>query len=85
MKEAARLENYNLIVDSGYRSYNYQLEILMNRIKKDGDKAYNYVALPGASEHQTGLAFDVAFYRGENYIDEFDDIFSSDEFTCSVS
>lgn len=75
MKSDAMLKNYNLIVDSGYRSYDYQLKILETRLKEEGNLAYNYVALPGASEHQTGLAFDIAFLRNGKYIDDFDDTF----------
>lgn len=45
---------------SGYRSYSYQ-ENLYNRYKKNDPKNVDtYSARPGASEHQTGLALDVA-------------------------
>ena len=48
-----------LIVDSGYRSYNYQQVVLNALIKEKGDEAYKLVALPGTSEHQTGLSLDI--------------------------
>lgn len=61
---------YFLIVDSGYRSYEYQLKILKYNIEKHGEEwAYNYVALPGASEHQTGLCFDIAYMYDDIYCD----------------
>lgn len=46
---------------SGYRSYSKQSTIYQNKIEKVGSKAKanNYVAPPGASEHQLGLAMDV--------------------------
>ena len=33
--------------------------------KKDGEKCYSYIALPGESEHQTGLAVDFGFMDPE--------------------
>lgn len=59
-----------IIVDSGYRSYNYQQVVLDALIKEKGDEAYKLVALPGASEHQTGLAIDFAYYENGNYNDD---------------
>ena len=71
MFNAAKEEGYSLIVDSGYRSYNYQLEVLKSNIEKYGEeRAYKYVAIPGASEHQTGLCFDVAYMYDGVYSDE---------------
>ena len=48
-----------IIVDSGYRSYNYQQVVLDALINEKGDEAFKLVALPGASEHQTGLTLDI--------------------------
>lgn len=59
-----------IIVDSGYRSYNYQQVVLDALIKEKGDEAFKLVALPGASEHQTGLAIDFAYYENGIYNDE---------------
>ena len=51
-----------LLSISGFRSYTKQ-ENIYNRklrsVKKDVAKAQEYVAPPGASEHQTGLAMDI--------------------------
>lgn len=47
---------------SGYRSYARQATIYSNkleRVKGDEAKADEYVARPGASEHQSGMAMDV--------------------------
>ena len=59
-----------IIVDSGYRSYNYQQVVLDALIKEKGDEAFKLVALPGASEHQTGLAVDFAIYENGIYNDD---------------
>lgn len=75
MQKDALYNGYHIVVDSGYRSYDYQQTILNRFIQERGADAYNIVALPGTSEHQTGLAFDVSFYRNGIYIDDFDDTF----------
>ena len=59
-----------IIVDSGYRSYNYQQVVLDALINEKGDEAFKLVALPGASEHQTGLAIDFAYYENGIYNDD---------------
>ena len=59
-----------IIVDSGYRSYSYQQVVLDALIKEKGDEAFKLVALPGASEHQTGLAIDFAYYENGIYNDD---------------
>ncbi len=71
MQEDAAKEGYYIYIDSSYRSYEYQ-EDLMNRfIKEKGlEYAKAYVAPPGTSEHQTGLCIDVLVKRGEKLIDE---------------
>lgn len=57
---AAEDENVVLLGVSGYRDYSYQKSLYDNDVLKNGkEKADRYVAEPGASEHQTGLAMDV--------------------------
>ena len=55
---------------SGYRSYETQDALYKERVKSAGKKeAEKYVARPGESEHQSGLAMDVGtknYLRGEN-------------------
>ena len=51
-----------LLTVSGYRSYDKQQRISSNKLDNVGgskEKADEYVARPGASEHQMGLAMDV--------------------------
>ncbi|MBS6196532.1 MAG: M15 family metallopeptidase [Clostridiales bacterium] len=46
---------------SGYRSYHRQKELYLQRLKETSqDYVDRYLAPPGASEHQTGLALDVS-------------------------
>ena len=56
----AKKDGYNLYIASGFRSYETQKKLYNNYVKRDGKKAADtYSARPGASEHQSGLAFDV--------------------------
>jgi len=51
-----------LLSISGYRSYAKQDGLFQHKlrsVKKNAAKAMEYVAPPGASEHQTGLAMDI--------------------------
>lgn len=59
---AAALEDgITLYGISGYRSYERQKEIFLNNIVHKGKKhTLKYSAVPGTSEHQTGLAMDVS-------------------------
>lgn len=60
MKKQAENEGYHLTINSAYRGYEEQNEIMETYRKLYGD-AYveKYVLKPGFSEHQTGLAFDI--------------------------
>ena len=60
MFEAAKGDKVTLLSVSGYRSYSKQKLIYSRKVKSSGKaKANTLVALPGASEHQLGLALDV--------------------------
>ncbi|NGQ94954.1 M15 family metallopeptidase [Brevibacillus sp. SYP-B805] len=58
---AAKKDGITLMGVSAFRSYTTQ-EVLFNYyVKQDGEeKARTYSAVPGTSEHQTGLAIDVS-------------------------
>lgn len=57
---AAEKEGLGLFINSSYRSYQDQVELCDTYRSLYGDSYVNrYVALPGYSEHQTGLAFDI--------------------------
>ena len=60
MFNAASAQGVELLCCSGYRSYEEQAEIIQNSIEENGEEAtYADTALPGCSEHQTGLTMDV--------------------------
>lgn len=55
----AKLNGIELIGISGYRSYSYQENLYNMSLRGEGSYNSDYVALPGYSEHQTGLAIDI--------------------------
>jgi D-alanyl-D-alanine carboxypeptidase len=58
--EAAN-HNLQLFAVSGYRSYERQVQVFNNEVQKVGkEKAVQAVAVPGTSEHQTGLSMDIS-------------------------
>ncbi len=51
---------------SGFRSFREQQEIFDTSLRENGEEyTRNFVALPGCSEHQTGLAIDLALKKEE--------------------
>ena len=61
MFAAAKAEKVGLSTVSGYRSYTKQATIYARKKKKSGQEtADSLVALPGSSEHQLGIAMDLA-------------------------
>lgn len=74
MQDDAFKSGFHIMIDSGYRSYDYQKMVLDNLISKVGvEEANSLVAPPGASEHQSGLAFDVAYIINGNYSDKIEE------------
>ncbi len=66
MREAS---GYDMSILSGYRSYAKQTSVFNYWCSVDGyTKARTYSALPGQSEHQTGLAIDISSLE-ESYAD----------------
>ena len=58
---AANVDGFNLSGVSGYRSYERQYKIFTNNIVVRGkEHTLKYSAVPGTSEHQTGLAIDIS-------------------------
>lgn len=54
-------DGIKLFAASGYRSYDSQMSVFNNSVKRNGEEATRMsVAVPGQSEHQTGLAMDVS-------------------------
>lgn len=62
---AANSQGVSLLGVSGYRSHATQTTLFNSYVKRDGyEKARKYSALPGTSEHETGLAIDVTGGNG---------------------
>ncbi len=60
MKSAAAKDGISLKIISGFRSYNTQVNLYNNYVKRDGKAAADtYSARPGHSEHQSGLGMDI--------------------------
>ncbi len=61
MFAAAEADNIQLVAVSGFRSYERQEQIFADEVAAKGEvEARNWVAAPGESEHQTGLAMDIS-------------------------
>ena len=61
MFQAAAEDGIELFAVSGYRSYERQVEVFNAQVAKSGEEyAMSVVAVPGQSEHQTGLAMDIS-------------------------
>ncbi len=70
----AKEDGFILTIDSGYRSFEYQKVVLELITKEEGEEyASKFVALPGCSEHQTGLAIDFAAIHNNIYDENLND------------
>lgn len=64
MQKDAFLNEYNIDIMSGYRSYLYQHKLYKDLLANKGlNYTIRHIAPGGASEHQTGLAIDICVYR----------------------
>jgi zinc D-Ala-D-Ala carboxypeptidase len=60
LADGAKADGLELMVASGYRSYNFQVGLYNTYVRQQGQAvADSQSARPGFSEHQTGLAVDV--------------------------
>ncbi|MEI2282089.1 M15 family metallopeptidase [Paenibacillus polysaccharolyticus] len=67
----AKADGIELRAVSGYRSYKRQVSIYNNNVKTKGEEYASRVsAVPGRSEHQTGLAIDVSSPSVGNVLEE---------------
>lgn len=71
MIKAAKKKKIKITGVSGYRSYARQKAVFDQSVKDHGkDHADKYCAIPGSSEHQTGLAIDVSTPDIANVLEE---------------
>ena len=61
--------NDNIMVRSGHRTLEYQQGLYDDELAATGAVSSSLVAMPGYSEHHTGLAVDFTTYDGEYYTD----------------
>lgn len=74
MFSEAELNGIKLIAVSGFRSYQYQENVYNDSINSSGvEYTEQYVAIPGTSEHQTGLAVDVGSKENTLLTEEFEE------------
>ncbi|MFF0825726.1 D-alanyl-D-alanine carboxypeptidase family protein [Brevibacillus sp. NPDC003359] len=67
----AKTEGIELYAVSGYRSYKTQRSLYETYVRTQGaEHAAAYSAVPGKSEHQTGLAMDVSGYDASTRLEE---------------
>lgn len=79
MLDDARKAGYSPVISSAYRSYSYQQQLYDRKINQYIDKGYSraeaekrageWVAKPGTSEHQTGLAVDLTSVENQRLDD----------------
>ena len=80
-------ENDHVIIelDSTYRTVSKQQEIWNEFLEEYGEEyTKKYVAVPGTSEHHTGLAIDVKIVKEEKIIDDNDEMTSEKEIFSKV-
>ena len=78
-------EGVNIELDSTYRSVQRQQELWEEFEKEYGiDYCIKYVAIPGYSEHHTGLVVDVCLIKDGVVIDDNDDMIAEREIFAKV-
>ena len=72
--------NHDILINSAYRTKEDQEAIYNSYIEEYGQEyADDYVALPGYSEHHTGLAIDFTIYQDNGQAHTFDELTSYPE------
>lgn len=74
MQSAARLEGVTLLIVSGFRSFDYQAELIRNKLAagQSIDDILRVNAAPGYSQHHSGEALDVATPGSRPLTEEFE-------------
>lgn len=67
-QEQAKKDGFHIEIESGYRSKELQQQIWDEIVLEKGlEHTKKYVAVPGYSEHQTGLALDICLEENGKY------------------
>ena len=71
LKNLALQNGFIIEIESGYRRKDYQQIVWDECVKEKGlEHTKKYVAVPGYSEHQTGLAVDFVLYENGKYYED---------------
>ena len=71
LQSALAEQQVNILIDSGYRSVADEEEFIQQITDRYGEGfAQNFVAAPGYSEHQTGLAIDICIQKDDSIVDD---------------
>ena len=85
LRAALLEEGVDIELDSTYRTVEYQQKIWDEfEAEKGLEYAQKYVAVPGHSEHHTGLAIDVCLIKDGKVIDDNDDMIAEKEIFAKV-
>ena len=85
LSDELKKEGVEIILDSSYRSVKEQQDLWKDFEKKYGiEYVKKYVAVPGYSEHHTGLAIDVVIKKDGKLIEENDDMIKEREIFAKV-
>ena len=80
LKKDLEAENVHIELDSGYRTLEEQQQIREDFTLEYGEEyVKRYVAVPGYSEHQTGLALDLYFLLDGKDVYQNEDLFAHPE------
>lgn len=70
-KDYVKENGYIIDIESGYRSKEYQQKVWDEVEKEKGlEHTKRYVAVPGYSEHQTGLAVDFVYFENNEWYED---------------
>ena len=85
LKEDLEKDGIDIELDSVYRSVEEQQDLWDRWTVEEGiDYVKKYVAVPGYSEHHTGLAIDICLVKDGKVIDENDDMLKETEIFSKV-
>ena len=85
LREALLKQGIQIELDSIYRSVARQQEIVKEFTEKYGaDYVKQYVAVPGYSEHHTGLAVDICLVVDDKVIDDNDEMIAQKEIFAKI-
>ena len=85
LREALLEEGVDIELDSSYRSVKRQQEIWDQFMEEHGEEyTKKYVAVPGYSEHHTGLAIDVCLKKDGKFIYDNDEMIAEKEIFAKV-